>query len=62
MHNVEVDEKPDALPAELQVRKDLRMVNLVHLRYCFYFDDNVILDQQINPIRGLEHDTVVVDR
>lgn len=62
MHDVEVQQQPDANTAQLQIGKHLRRMNIGEAFHRFHFDEHLLLDAQVDAIRRIDCDAVVHDR
>ena len=59
---VEVDQKPDLDPSEFHVGQQLSFVNSLDRFDAFEFDDQSILDQNVNSIAAIELNVFVLHR
>jgi hypothetical protein len=62
MGDVEVDQKPELESSELQVRDHLRLVHRQQFLHAFHFDDEALLDDEIDPIRVRKLHAFIHDR
>ena len=53
MHNIEIDQQTDAYPAQPHVRQKLSLVNWMNCVDALHFDDDKVLDHQIDPVSEL---------
>jgi hypothetical protein len=58
-HRVEIDQQSDAARADAKVGQQLGFVQRVNLLHRFEFEDNVLLDNDVCLVTGIEIDTVV---
>jgi hypothetical protein len=61
MSHVEVDEQAFPAPAQVEMRQDLRHIDVSQLPDGLGFDDNRVFDKEIEPKADSEIDSVVMD-
>ena len=52
--DVKTDQQTDWSTIQSHIRQKLRCMNLGRLRYGFYFDDNNVFNQEVQPIRDVQ--------
>jgi hypothetical protein len=62
MRNIEVQQKANPNSAQLQIRKELSLVNRQYLLDGFDFDENALFNSEIHTISGINLETVVHNR
>src|SRR5215469_7338628 len=62
MHNIEVYKQSQRFATQLQVRKDLGLMDRGERVYGFQFNNDEILDEQIDPISEIQLHAIVINR
>jgi hypothetical protein len=62
MQHIEVEQQSDVKAAQLQIRQHLRVMNGCHAFDGLDFYKNSLLDSQIDPVRGINFESVIHDR
>jgi len=60
--NIEVDEQAELMVTQFQVRQNLRKMERKQFLHCFEFNDDAILDNEVDAISRIELDVVIDDR
>ena len=59
VHDVEVDQQTNASLAQLEVGQQLRLMDRMKLQNRFHFDDDFVIDEQVDSISGTDFKSIL---